>query len=211
MGVRRYGKTILCVVLAVFPAAAHAIPNSASLQNSGSVTVNGKWAGPTSAIFLGDRLQVGRSSTSTLTTDGSIAIVGSNTALIFEQNAVDMSCGTILVTTTTALQVRLSGLVVKPANTAEAKFEVSPTTSGIKVTSKEGALDVEDGGVSSTLQPGQSTMRPGRAGCGVPLATVPPNNAWIVPTAYGVAGAAAGVTYCAVNHWCEETPSPHFP
>jgi hypothetical protein len=201
----------VCVPAVVLLVASLASATGGSLQNNGSVTVNGKWAGPASTIFAGDRLQVGRSSTSTITTDGSMALVGPNTSLIFAQNAVDISCGSILVTTTTAMQVRLAGLTVTPANSAEAKFEVSPTPSGIKITSREAPIQVEDGGVSSTLAPGQSTMRPGRAGCGVPVATVPVNNAWVAPVAVGAAAASGAIAYCAVNHWCEETTSPHVP
>ncbi len=202
-------RIVVCALLVV--SSAFGNPGAASLQNTGSVTVNGKWTGPASTMFVGDRLQVGHSSTSVLTTEGSLAVVGANTSRIRAPNEVDMSCGTILIRTTTELEVRLADLVVKPENVAEAKFEVSPTTKGIKVTSREGAIRIEDGGQSQVLEPGNSVLRPGRAGCGVPLPVVPAANAWTTPVAAGSFAAAAAVGYCSVNHWCDETPSPHVP
>ena len=202
-------RIVVCALLVV--SSAFANPGAASLQNTGSVTVNGKWAGAASTMFLGDRLQVGHSSTSLMTTDGSLAVVGANTSLILAPNEVDMSCGTILVRTTTALAVRLADLVVKPENASEAKFEISPTTKGIKVTSREGAIRIDDGGSSQVLTPGNSVLRPGRAGCGVPLPIVPAANAWVTPTAAGAFAASVPIGYCSANHWCDETPSPHVP
>jgi hypothetical protein len=202
-------RILVCALLIV--SSAFGNPGSASLQNTGSVTVNGKWTGPASTMFLGDRLQVGHSSTSVMTTEGSLAVVGANTSLILAPNEVDMSCGTILVRTTTSLAVRLADLVVKPENTAEAKFEVSPTTKGIRVTSRQGAIRIDDGGSSQVLEPGNSILRPGRNGCGVPLPVLPAANAWVTPVAAGSFAAAVPIGYCSANHWCDETPSPHVP
>jgi hypothetical protein len=144
------------VLVIVFPASiVMADATSAMLNAAGSVTLNGSLVERATAIFPGDRVQTGPNSLATLTNEGSSVTVPGNSSLVFSKTFVNVLCGSAMVRTSRGMPVRVSNMLVQPARGAQTRFEVTQNERQLQIIAREGTLAIDDGGKTSSLQPGR--------------------------------------------------------
>lgn len=204
---RTVAALLSCVLLIVFPATVLAAPFGGNLRSTGSVTVDGKPVPQSSTVFAGDHIQTGADATATLTTDGSTVLIAGGSSVILGDNVLDVSCGTAMVTTVKGMTVRVNGTTVTPT-TPSAKFEVAQGGHALSIAAHEGAISVQDGHKSTTLQAGQtSTLESPTTGCGPISNAPPPGKTWPANAAtVGIAAATGAFVYCATSNWCQASP-----
>ncbi len=195
------------MLLLVFPTAMLAAPQGGTLRSTGNVLVDGKPVPQSSSVFPGDRVQTGADGTATLTTDGSSALIAGGSSVILGDNVLDVSCGTVMVTTTRGMGVRVNGTTVTPT-TPNAKFEVGQGGRALSISAHEGTLSIQDGHGTTTMQPGQtSTRESASTGCGPVSNAPPPGRNWPANAAtVGIAAATGAFVYCATSNWCQASP-----
>ena len=149
-------KYLAWTLVIVFPASmVMADATSAMLNASGSVMLNGSPVEQSTAIFPGDRVQTGPDSLATLTNEGSSVTMPGNSSLVFSRTFVNVLCGTAMVSTTHGMPVRVSKLLVQPARGAQTRFQVTQNEGQLQIIAREGTLAIDDGGKTSSLQPGR--------------------------------------------------------
>lgn len=196
-----------CVLLVVFPAVASAAQPGGTLRYTGNVTVNGKGVPQSSTVFNGDHIQTGADATATLTTDGTTTLIAGASSLILGENVLDLSCGTVMVTTVRGMTVRVNGITITPT-TPTAKFEVAQGGHALSIAAHDGSITIQDGHGATTLQPGQTSARESATtGCGPISNAPPPGKNWPANVAtVGLAAATGAFIYCATNDWCQASP-----
>ncbi len=172
-------KYLAWVLVIVFPASMlMADATSAMLNASGSVMLNGTPVERATAVFPGDRVQTGPNSLATLTNQGSSVTMPGNSSVVFSRTFVNVLCGTAMVSTTRGMPVRVSKLLVQPARGAETRFQVTQNEGQLQIIAREGTLAIDDGGKTSSLQPGR--MLTASANC--MAAPYPDDSAASLPT-----------------------------
>lgn len=112
-----------------------------------------------SALFVGDTVATRPDSVASINAEGSMVLVLADSSVRFEGNAVDMSRGGVVVTTSQALAVRAGRLTIAPVAYRTARFEVSESDGVVQIAAREGALAIADGSSTTILQQGQQTTR----------------------------------------------------
>jgi hypothetical protein len=144
------------ILVVLFPASmVTADVSSAMLNASGNVSVNGAPIQRAMAIFPGDKVQTGPNALATLTNAGSSVTVPSNSSVIFSRSAVNVLCGSALVSTSRGLAVRVANLLVQPPRGVPARFQVMQDETQLQIIAREGTLAIDNGAATSSLQPGR--------------------------------------------------------
>jgi hypothetical protein len=196
-------------LLALFPASLWARPAQATVQAQGNVTVNGTKVDNTTTIFAGDKVQTADNSMANIAAQGTMVQLSPNSSAIFSDKALDLGCGSALVTTSLGQVVRVAGVTITPAAQGTTKFEVSQGAGALKISAKEGSVIVDDG-AKHTVEAGKSmTLQRGGGACG-PLTAAPQASTKIYIPAIAVAAGSAVLAYCSVNGFCSES-SPSGP
>ncbi len=201
-------KATALLLLVCFPTMVLARPAQASVQAQGTVTVNGSAISNSTTIFAGDKIQTAAASTATISAQGTMVQMSPNSSAIFNDNKLDLGCGSALVTTSTGEVVRVSGITITPAGQGATRFRVSQGDGTLKVTVEQGSAVVDDGS-KHMLAAGQSFTHQGGGACG-PLATAPQGSTRIYIPAAAVAVASGVLAYCTVNGFCSQS-SPAGP
>lgn len=203
-------KATACALLLFFPLTMFALPAQGTVQAQGTVTVNGALVTNSTTVFAGDKIQTGANSTATISSQGTVVQLEPNTSAIFSDKALDLGCGSALVTTTSGTEVRVSGITITPAGQGTAKFRVSQSDGTLKVTAEQGSVVVDDG-TKHMLAAGQSLTRERPGGtCGPLAGMVPQGSSKIYIPAIAAAVVSGIVAYCAVNGFCSQA-SPSGP
>lgn len=203
-------KLTACVLILLSPSALLALPAQGTVQAQGTVKVNGSNVPSTTTIFAGDKVETLASSTATISAQGTMIQLDPNSSAIFSDKALDLGCGSALVTTSMGAVVRVSGITVTPASQGVTKFRVSQGAGTLKIAVEQGSVIVDDG-TKHTVSAGQSLTRQRPGGvCGPITSTVPQASSKIYIPAAAVAVGSAIVAYCAVNGFCSES-SPAIP
>jgi hypothetical protein len=203
-------KVTACVLILLSPSALLALPAQGTVQAQGTVKVNGSNVPSTTTIFAGDKVETLASSTATISAQGTMIQLDPNSSAIFSDKALDLGCGSALVTTSMGAVVRVSGITVTPASQGVTKFRVSQGAGTLKIAVEQGSVIVDDG-TKHTVSAGQSLTRQRPGGvCGPITSTVPQASSKIYIPAAAVAVGSAIVAYCAVNGFCSES-SPAIP
>jgi len=155
-------KCLCCCMILVFPAATMLADASAVLAATGQVMVNGSALPRSSAIFAGDRIQTANDATGMLTLKGSTVLLGGNSMLVYDQQAVQLDCGSVLVSTTAGMRVQAGKVRVNPVR-AGAKYAMLEQPGSLQIAAREGNLEVENGGERLLLTAGRELSLPG--GC----------------------------------------------
>ena len=205
-------RFIAAVLLFFFPLTMTAAPAVATIQAQGPVSVNGSPVPSTSSVFPGDKIQTGATGMATVSAHGSMVQLGPETTAIFNDRALDLGCGTAVLTTSIGTMVRVAGITITPAADATTRIEVSQMNGAIKITARQNWTVVNDGKLRQTLAPRQSATfdRPG-ATCNITSASyaAPGNLRIYLPAAAATAGMGV-VSYCATNWFCAQS-SPAGP
>ena len=207
-----HARATAFVLLLFFPATMVAAPALGTVQAQGPVTVNGASVSTTAAVFPGDKIQTGASGMATVSAHGSMAQLGPDTTAILTDRALDLGCGTAVLTTSIGTMVRVGGITVSPAASGTTKIEVRQINGSITITARENWAVVNDGRLRQTLAPRQSATfeRPGLA-CGVaPWPGVAQGNVRIYLPAAAASVGLAVAAYCSPAGWCSQV-SPAGP
>jgi ferric-dicitrate binding protein FerR (iron transport regulator) len=186
-----------------------ALPAQGTVQAQGAVTVNGARVPGSTTVFAGDKIETASNSTATISAQGTMVQLDPNTSAIFSDKALDLGCGSALVTTSMGAVVRVAGISITPAGQGTTKFRVSQTNGTLKITVEQGSAVVDDG-AKHMLSAGQSLTRQRPGGMCGPVATVPQGSTKIYIPAIAVAAVSGIVAYCAVNGFCSQA-SPSGP
>ncbi len=198
------------VLLLLCPMTLLASPAQGTVQAQGTVRVNGSNVPSTTTIFAGDKVETLANSTATISAQGTMIQLDPNSSAIFSDKAVDLGCGSALVTTSMGEVVRVAGITITPASQGVTKFRVSQSNGTLKVSVEQGSAVVDDG-TKHMLSAGQSLTRARPGGvCGPLTATTPQASSKIYIPAAAVAAISGIVAYCAVNGFCSQT-SPAAP
>ncbi|HYX67774.1 MAG TPA: hypothetical protein VE825_01470 [Terriglobales bacterium] len=203
-------KLTACLLLLFSPVTLLATPAQGTVQAQGTVRVNGANVPSTTTIFAGDKVETLAGSTATISAQGTMIQLDPNSSAIFSDKALDLGCGSALVTTTMGTVVRVAGITITPASQGATKFRVSQNAGTLKISVEEGSAVVDDG-TKHALSAGQSLTRQRPGGmCGPLTAMAPQASSKIYIPAAIVAGVSAVVAYCAVNGFCSQS-SPAGP
>jgi len=196
-------------MLLLCPVTVLAMPAQGTVQAQGAVRVNGANVPSSTTIFAGDKVETLADSTATISAQGTVIRLEPNSSAIFSDKALDLGCGSVLVSTSMGAVVRVAGISITPASQGTTKFRVSQGTGVLKISVEEGSAVVDDG-AKHMLSAGQSLsrQRPGGA-CGPVTTTSQASSKIYIPAAV-VAAVSGVVAYCAVNGFCSES-SPAAP
>ncbi len=203
-------KLTACVLLLLTPVTLLAAPAQGTVQAQGTVRVNGSNVPGSTTIFSGDKVETLANSTATISSQGTMIQLDPNSSAIFSDKALDLGCGSALVTTSTGAVTRVAGISVTPSGQGTTKFRVSQGGGTLKITVEEGSAVVDDG-TKHPLSAGQSLSRQTPGGvCGPVTTTTPQASSKIYIPAIAVAAVSSIVAYCAVNGFCSQA-SPSGP
>lgn len=203
-------KIIACALLLLTPTILLATPAQGTVQAQGTVRVNGSNVPSSTTVFAGDKVETLTSSTATISAQGTVIQLEPNSSAIFSDRALDLGCGSALVTTSLGEVVRVSGITITPAGQGATKFRVSQATGSLKVTVEQGSAVVDDG-TKHMLSAGQSLSRARAGGVCGPLTTTTPQAASKIYIPMAAVAAVSGViAYCATNGFCSQA-SPAIP
>lgn len=206
---------VCCVMLAVFPASLMAADNDAAiLYTGGSAWLNGSPVPRSSAVFPGDLVQTNRDAAANLNLAGSSVMVGSDSLIKFEGNAVSLEHGAISVASTRKMAARVGGVSVVPASEAWTEFDVRENDGTVQVMARKGDVTVSDDSGTSTLPQGQQTSREEphkkkkkKAGAVVPGSGPILGSPWAVAAGAGAGGALVWVLVHGDQPLSTDTPS----
>lgn len=197
MGLR---STLFMLVGGVGLAAAAALGSSApvgSLVGSKNATLDGQVPLPHTTVLSGDNLQV-RSGLAMVTLDqGSRMILGGETEVSFRRGAdgvaVSLTHGNMSLYHSeagTRFRVKIGDVIVVPTRGCRTMGEIAMVSGLLRVTAKEGALEVEASGTTKEVRKGRTIMLASTVGR-VPAPT-PPGNQHIGHKAHLTMAAVAG-------------------
>ena len=106
---------------------------AAMLRDQGGVRLNGNPAPPSSALFRYDNVQTARHSEATIDTTGSTVTVKEETMIQYEDNELFLEHGTVLVSTSRAMAVRVGCLIVIPVNAEWTQYDITDVDGKIVV------------------------------------------------------------------------------
>jgi hypothetical protein len=147
-------------LILVFPYSLFAADASgALLYSSGATLLNGAGTPHSSAIFKGDEIRTSENSVANIATEGSSVLVRANSSVRFEGNAVQVTEGGVVVSTSKGMSARAGDLNIAPASEKASKFEVAESDGEVLIAAREGGVIINDGTGTTVLQEGQQTTR----------------------------------------------------
>jgi hypothetical protein len=138
-------RNIVCVTMViVLPASLQSQnPDAAMLHASGAVQINRSPAPPSAAIFPDNLLETGRDGGAKIDAAGSTAVMASDTLLQFEGNELFLEHGTVQVTTSTQMTVRVGCITAIPVNASWTQYEVTDVNGKITVNARKSDVNID--------------------------------------------------------------------
>lgn len=130
--------------------------NAAILDVNGSVTLNGAQIGSSTSIFVGDRLEIPRSSAASINRSGSSVVVRPNSSIRYEQSNIEITSGAARISTSDGMSARMGQITISPTS-GVAKFDVGRVDNVLFVASRGGDLTLNNSGRITTLESGATT------------------------------------------------------
>src|SRR5438270_3542699 len=128
---------------------------AAILYPSGSTWVNGSAVVRSSALFPGDRVRTDANGIANITLPGSAVLVLSNSEVQFSGALLEITRGSLVISTTNGLSAGLGELRISPAE-RNAKFEVTESGDNVLIVAREGNLTIKNGITSTALSAGKN-------------------------------------------------------
>jgi hypothetical protein len=193
-----------------FPLSSFAADRAAGvLRASGKVEVNGSASSDATALFTGDWVQTGSDSAANITAQGSSVLVMPNGFVRFDGQALDLSHGAVVVSTSKNLSVKADDFTIAPvAATAPTKFEVAAGAETVVIAARKGDLTLTSNERSETIPEGKQTSVRRHRGGAVAAASGAPISGKTAGIIAGTAGAiAAAVVVATTGNPCPISPS----
>ena len=125
------------------------------LYPHGKVLVDGRDINRPTALFTGDKVQTAASATASMTAVGATVLLSPGTSLTYNQDALEIGCGHMLVTTVlNRLSSRVANLLIT-ANSDVAKYEITRDSGKLEIVTREGTVNVNDGVQTTSLGMGK--------------------------------------------------------
>ena len=128
---------------------------AAILYPSGSTWVNGSAVVRSSALFPGDRVRTDANGIANITLPGSAVLVLSNSEVQFSGALLEITRGSLVISTTNGLSAGLGEPRISPAE-RNAKFEVTESGDNVLIVAREGNLTIKNGITSTALSAGKN-------------------------------------------------------
>jgi hypothetical protein len=116
----------------------------AMLHTSGGVQLNGSLAPASSAIFPGDRLQTMKNAEAKIDASGSTAVVAPDSLIQFEENELILEHGTIQVTTSTQMIVRVGCITAIPVVSTWTQYDVTDVDGKVTVFAHKRDVNIDE-------------------------------------------------------------------
>ncbi len=191
---------------------------TAMLYGKGNVTVNGKGAAGSSALYAGDSVRTFAGSSATITGSGTVVTLDENSGLAFAADKVEVSQGHAVVSAPKGIVTRFAGVNVSPAS-ATAKFAVLGAKGRYEIAALTGSLIISDGKHSELLAAGNVAVKTDEQASQEPAPPEPKSKrkkgafaipGWELAVLVGGAGAAAYSIHRAVgsdDHPAHQSPT----
>jgi hypothetical protein len=116
--------------------------SAAMLHSNGGVSLNGNPAPASSALFPDDMVQTQKGSVAKLDAAGSTVTIQPETVVQFEGDELNLEHGTLLVTTSTALKVRIGCLTIIPVNAGWTEYNVTDVDGRVTVFAQKSDVNI---------------------------------------------------------------------
>ncbi len=123
---------------------------AAILHSTGGVLLNRNLAPPSSALFPDDLVQTAAHSEATINSAGSTVMVNPDTLVQFEGSELHLDHGTLQVSTSRQLRVRVGCLTVVPVNPAWTQYDVIDVDGRVTVAARTSDVNIEARGMRLT-------------------------------------------------------------
>ncbi len=157
-------QNLVCVgMIAILPESLMADDSAAAiLHSTGGVRLNGNPAPPSSALFPDDLVQTPSHSEATINAAGSTVMVISDTVVQFEGSELHLDHGTLQVSTSRQLRVRVGCLTVVPVNPAWTQYDVTDVDGRVTVAARSSDVNIEARGSALGYCAGRRAANPRR-------------------------------------------------
>jgi hypothetical protein len=166
-------RNLLCwIMIALMPASLlGADTGAAMLYGKGVVMLNGATLPDSSAIYPDDVIETKADSVANINLTGSTVMIGPESIVKFENNAVELEHGSVTVSTSDQLRVHVKCVTVTPAANVQTQFDVTNTNGKVHANARKSDVNVDSSGKlknasktnsssqSATLREGQETTR----------------------------------------------------
>ena len=144
---------------------------AAMLYGKGEVLLNGSTLPNSSAIYPDDVIETKAGSVANLNVTGSTVMVGPESLIKFENNAISLEHGSVSVSTSSGFRVHVKCVTVTPAANVITQFDVANTSGKVHVAARKSDVNIDAGGKArdsskpgaeshnATLQEGHDTTR----------------------------------------------------
>lgn len=148
---------VLCCTLSPLPLLTQT--TGAMLLPTGQVTVNGHAVTSSTAVFAGDHVQVGANSAAIVTARGMSAQMQAQSAITWQQQAIEFQGGSLTVAAQSPWQVRAGSMTVSLGSQLS-KVEIVQRDDVAMVKLLEGSATLNQAGQTTALQAGFTVARP---------------------------------------------------
>jgi hypothetical protein len=176
-----FQKTISLGLLLLTPGFLAAQDSGAMLYGTGLVYLNGSQLANSSAVAIGDVIQIKGTGEANLNASGSSVMIQSSTIARFRSGGLALDRGSISVVTGNGMSVFARDFKITPATGGWTEFYVTRVTGSIQIIARKGNVTVSCGATTSTIKEGQEISRNDAPDCGVvaqgsgaPAAVKPP-------------------------------------
>lgn len=152
------------------------------LHARGAVTLNGNKAPASSAVFAGDTLRTGADAAANISARGSQILLAANSTATLGDNALQLTSGSAMVSTSTGTTAGVRDLTITPARDETSRYYIEQAEGRIKIAALEGGLAIRSGGDTTTLAAGRvMTFAPATTAAAAP--SKPASNSALGPDA----------------------------
>lgn len=148
-------RNLVCVtIVLVLPASLQSQnPDSAMLHATAGVHLNGNAAPASSAIFPDDLLQTPKNAEAKIDAAGSTAVVAPESLVQVEGNQLVLEHGTVQVTTSTQMTVRIGCVLTVPVLAQWTQYDVTDVDGKVTVAAHRSDVNIETRKAGATHKP----------------------------------------------------------
>jgi hypothetical protein len=138
-------RNLVCVTMVVILPATLCCqnPDAAMLHAAAGVQLNGNAAPASSAIFPEDRVQTPKNAAAKIDAAGSTAVISPDTLVQFEGNQLFLEHGTVQVTTSTQMTVRVGCVTAIPVVSGWTQYDVTDVDGKVTVSAHQKDVDID--------------------------------------------------------------------
>jgi hypothetical protein len=174
-------RNLVCVTMVIIlPATLYSQnPDAAMLHAATGVQLNGNAAPASSAIFPDDLVQTPKNAAAKIDAAGSTAVVAPDTLVQFEGNQLFLEHGTVQVTTSTQMTVRVGCITAIPVIAGWTQYDVTDVDGKVTIAARKNDVNVETrkSGATpeaesarsekATVKEGEQATRPEKCGAAI--------------------------------------------